>query len=170
MEFVWDPRKDAANSRKHRVGLSEALTVFADPLARIFDDPEHSSEEVREIIVGHSGQRRLLIVCFTERRGTIRIMAPARQPGASGSIMKKMYRSRTRDEIRPEYPFDYGESRPNRFAAHMRGKVVAIMLEPDVARFFETSESVNRLLRSVISAVPQRRTRPRSLKPPRRAS
>ena len=54
--------------------LEEALTAFRDPLARIFDDPDHSSEEPREIIVGHSEQQHLLLVCFTERRGTVRII------------------------------------------------------------------------------------------------
>jgi len=72
--------------------------------------------------------------------------------------MKKTYRSRrTGDEVRPEYEFDYAKGRPNRFASRMLG-VVAVVLEPDVAQVFGTSESVNRLLRSVISAVPQAST------------
>jgi hypothetical protein len=52
----------------------EALTVFADPLARIFDDPDHSAYEKREIIIGHSAKQRLLLVCFTERAGRVRII------------------------------------------------------------------------------------------------
>jgi uncharacterized protein len=75
MEFEWDPRKDAANRRKHGVRFNEALTVFADHLARIFDDPDHSTEEAREILIGHSRRQRVLIVCFTERSGTIRIIS-----------------------------------------------------------------------------------------------
>jgi uncharacterized protein len=74
MEFVWDPRKEAANRRKHGVSFDEALTVFADPMAQVFDDPDHSAEEAREIIIGHSARHRLLIVCFTERGGAIRII------------------------------------------------------------------------------------------------
>jgi uncharacterized DUF497 family protein len=38
----------------------EAITVFADPLARIFDDDAHSVEERREIIIGHSAKQNLL--------------------------------------------------------------------------------------------------------------
>jgi uncharacterized DUF497 family protein len=38
MRFEWDPRKQAANRLKHRIGFEEALTIFADPLALIFDD------------------------------------------------------------------------------------------------------------------------------------
>lgn len=78
IEFVWDPKKAAANERKHRVAFHEAMTVFADPLARIHDDPEHSSSEYRELIVGHSVRGRLLAVFFTERGETVRIIS-ARQ-------------------------------------------------------------------------------------------
>jgi uncharacterized protein len=67
MEFEWDKAKAAANFRKHNVSFDEASTVFSDPLARIFDDEEHSAVELREIIIGHSVINRLLLVCFTER-------------------------------------------------------------------------------------------------------
>ena len=59
------------------------------------------------------------------------------------------------DDIREEYRFNYRESRPNRFAAPMKGSTVAVVLDPDVAAVFQTSEAVNSLLRSVISALPQ---------------
>ena len=78
IEFTWDPRKAKTNERKHRVGFQEAVTVFVDPLARIHDDPAHSSSERREIIVGHSTQGRLLVVSFTERGKMVRIIS-ARQ-------------------------------------------------------------------------------------------
>jgi hypothetical protein len=71
--------------------------------------------------------------------------------------------------MRPEYEFDYRGARPNRFAPQLRSKVVAVILEPDVAQVFDSSESVNRLLRSVISAVPERRHRAASRKPRRKA-
>ncbi len=57
--------------------------------------------------------------------------------------------------MRREYRFDYRKARPNRFAALMKGKTVAVVLDPDVASVFRSSESVNALLRSVISALPQ---------------
>ena len=59
----------------------------------------------------------------------------------------------TPDDIRAEYQFDYRKARPNRFAAQMKGSTVAVFLDPDVASVFQTSESVNSLLRSVISAL-----------------
>jgi hypothetical protein len=72
--FEWDSRKAEVNRRKHRVAFEEAITVFADPLARIFDDPDHSNREHREIIAGFSSQERLLLVSFTERADRIRII------------------------------------------------------------------------------------------------
>jgi uncharacterized DUF497 family protein len=72
--FGWDPDKAAENKAKHGVPFEEAITVFGDPLARIFGDPDHSVEERREIIIGHSAQHRLLLVWFTERRRRVRII------------------------------------------------------------------------------------------------
>lgn len=66
LRFEWDNRKAAANGRKHRVGFDEASTVFDDALARIFDDVEHSTDEIREIIIGNSLLERLLVVSFAE--------------------------------------------------------------------------------------------------------
>ena len=66
------------------------------------------------------------------------------------------------DGLRAEYTFDYGKSRPNRFASRVAENAVAVVLEPDVAQVFDSSASVNRFLRSVISALPQRARRSRS--------
>ena len=78
MKFEWDPRKAPSNLRKHGVAFTEALTVFADTLARIHDDPDHSAGEQRQVIVGHSSRERLLLVFFTERGETIRISGARR--------------------------------------------------------------------------------------------
>jgi uncharacterized DUF497 family protein len=75
IRFQWDPQKAARNATKHGVPFSEAATVFQDPLAFIFDDEEHSVEEYREIIIGHSKRDRLLVVAFTERDDVIRIIS-----------------------------------------------------------------------------------------------
>lgn len=58
------------------------------------------------------------------------------------------------DELRPEYRFDYSVAKPNRFASKFQSGSVAVVLDPDVAAVFRTPESVNSLLRSVISALP----------------
>jgi len=75
ISFEWDRRKAAANRKKHGVSFEEALTVFGDSLAHIFDDPDHSGTEAREIIVGHSARQRLLVVCFVERGKGVRIFS-----------------------------------------------------------------------------------------------
>jgi hypothetical protein len=77
---------------------------------------------------------------------------------------RKPSKSRPEGELRAEYTFDYRRSRPNRFASRMAENAVAVVLEPDVAQVFDSSDSVNRLLRSVISALPQRVRRPRGVR------
>jgi uncharacterized protein len=67
MRFEWDPAKAASNIRKHGVSFDEAVTVFKDPLAFIFDDIAHSEHEHREIIIGASALQRMILVCFVER-------------------------------------------------------------------------------------------------------
>jgi uncharacterized DUF497 family protein len=67
MRFEWDRAKAAGNIRKHGVSFDEAVTVFKDPLAFIFDDITHSEQEHREIIIGMSVLRRMILVCFVER-------------------------------------------------------------------------------------------------------
>jgi len=78
LRFEWDPEKAAANLTKHGVSFEEALPVFSDPLAQIFDDEDHSNEEEREIIIGHSAEQRLLLVCFTARGTVIRLFSARR--------------------------------------------------------------------------------------------
>lgn len=75
LRFEWDANKALANAGKHGVSFEEAVTVFRDPLALIFDDEDHSDEELREIIIGHSERNRLLLVCFTERNDSVRIIS-----------------------------------------------------------------------------------------------
>jgi uncharacterized DUF497 family protein len=74
--FEWDPRKARFNLRKHGVSFTEAISVFGNSLARVFRDEEHSVEEPREIVIGHSSAKRILLVCFTESKsGRIRIIS-----------------------------------------------------------------------------------------------
>ena len=61
------------------------------------------------------------------------------------------------DEMRPHYDFDYDKSRPNRFASRLKlGRVRSVVLEPDVAEVFRSSDEVNDLLRSIITKLPDR--------------
>jgi uncharacterized DUF497 family protein len=77
LEFEWDASKARLSEMKHRVRFEEAILVFRDPLAKLFDDPDHSEAEDRMILIGHSGDR-LLVVSFTERQGRIRLISARR--------------------------------------------------------------------------------------------
>jgi uncharacterized DUF497 family protein len=76
MLFEWDSAKAASNVRKHGVDFSDAVEVFKDPLAKVFADDWHSRGERREIIIGHTQDRRLCLVVFTESKdGNVRIIS-----------------------------------------------------------------------------------------------
>ncbi len=75
MEFAWDRGKAKRNLAKHGVSFDDATTVFDDDLFVAFADPDHSAEENRFIIMGQSKQGRLLVVAYTERSDTIRIIS-----------------------------------------------------------------------------------------------
>lgn len=63
------------------------------------------------------------------------------------------------EDMRPEYQLDYGKAKPNRFAGRSKEKRVLVLLDPDVAQVFTTSESVNETLRALIALVPRRKKR-----------
>lgn len=78
MIYEWDPQKAARNLRKHGVSFEEG-TVFLDPLALTFDDPDHSMGERRFITIGLSTGPRLLFVAHTDRgEDRIRIISARR--------------------------------------------------------------------------------------------
>ena len=75
MTFEWDPFKAKSNLSKHRVSFEEAATALLDPLSKTDLDPDHSVEEHRFITFGVSARRRLLVVSYTERDETIRLIS-----------------------------------------------------------------------------------------------
>ncbi|MHC4275063.1 MAG: BrnT family toxin [Planctomycetota bacterium] len=76
--FEWDDQKSADNLRKHGVPFEEAATTFADPMSLTIDDPAHSENEDRFIIMATSLRGRLLVTAFTERGDQIRIISSRR--------------------------------------------------------------------------------------------
>jgi len=64
--YQWDGEKAAQNERKHRVSFDEATTVFLDPLAITFDDPDHSLSDRRFITIGMTTHQRLLFVAHAD--------------------------------------------------------------------------------------------------------
>lgn len=65
--FEWDEKKNEINKKKHKISFEEAKTVFYDEEALLIEDPEHSSEEERFIILGLSKKANLLVVCHCYR-------------------------------------------------------------------------------------------------------
>jgi hypothetical protein len=77
LRFDWDPAKAAANLRKHRISFDEAISAFSDERGLLLDDPDHSGDEDRLVLLGLSGALRLLVVvhCYRERDATIRLIS-----------------------------------------------------------------------------------------------
>ena len=77
MKIIWDDNKNRENVRKHNVSFEEAGTVFYDPNGKLIDDPDHSDEEDRFIILGLSKMLLLLVVChcYRENDEVIRIIS-----------------------------------------------------------------------------------------------
>lgn len=67
MIYEWDPKKASANLKKHKVSFDEASTVFTDPFALSFDDPDHSLDESRSITIGTSAKQRILFLSHADR-------------------------------------------------------------------------------------------------------
>ena len=74
MIYEWDPRKAKENLRKHGVSFEEAATVFLDPAAVTFSDPDHSNEEDREITIGLTTKHRVIFVSHCQREDRTRII------------------------------------------------------------------------------------------------
>jgi hypothetical protein len=80
IEFAWDRRKARSNLKQHGVSFEEAQAVFLDDNARLIDDPDHSEEEERFVLLGYSFQARCLIVshCYRESGSVIRLISARR--------------------------------------------------------------------------------------------
>lgn len=88
--FKWDKKKEKQNVIKHNVSFKEASTVFRDELSLTIDDPLHSDEENRLIIIGESIEHRLLVVVHIERNDHIRIISARR----ATKIERRYYESK----------------------------------------------------------------------------
>ena len=77
LRFEWSAAKAAANVRKHGISFEEAETAFEDDRALVIDDPDHSAEEARFILLGLSAALRVLVVvhCYREPDDVIRLIS-----------------------------------------------------------------------------------------------
>ncbi|MEE8057231.1 MAG: BrnT family toxin [Pseudomonadales bacterium] len=81
MKFEWDKLKDAKNLRKHGISFDEATTVFGDPLAITYPDPDNSEEEDRFLTFGHTSSGNLVVVSHTHRDDKIRPISARKMTG-----------------------------------------------------------------------------------------
>ena len=77
IRFEWDPRKAKSNEKKHGISFPEASTAFYDENGLVIEDPEHSEDEARFILLGLSAALRLVVVvhCFRDTDDVIRIIS-----------------------------------------------------------------------------------------------
>jgi uncharacterized DUF497 family protein len=94
LSFEWDPEKAANNADKHGVTFEEAKSVFYDEDALVIPDPDHSMDEERFVIMGLSGNSRMLVVvhCFRKAGSCIRIISARR----AGTKEQKPYLEKKR--------------------------------------------------------------------------
>lgn len=87
LTFEWDENKNRINQSKHKISFEEAETVFYDERALLINDPDHSLEEERFIILGMSIRANLLIVCHCCRseENIIRIISARKATKAESS-------------------------------------------------------------------------------------
>ena len=175
LSFEWDEVKAAANRKKHQVSFDEAATVFADPFAITIPDPDHPADEQRFVDLGTSDRGRLLVVIYTERGATIRIISCRNatrserkldEEGTSDMEQKDL------NDMRAEYDFAAGV-RGKHYRAMQGGYTITVhrpdgtkvfkevmpnkgvvVLEPDVQEYFPDSASVNATLRALIKLIP----------------
>lgn len=90
IRFEWDPKKAQANLRKHKVSFEDAQSVFSDERALLIDDPDHSEEEDRFVLLGLSQSLRLLVVvhCYRAEGRVIRIISARKADADEQSIYR----------------------------------------------------------------------------------
>ena len=90
LRFEWDPKKAASNLRKHKVSFEDAQTVFSDERALLINDPDHSEEEERFVLLGLSSTMRLLVVihCYRAADNVIRLISARKADAEERSLYR----------------------------------------------------------------------------------
>ncbi len=94
LRFEWDADKAGENSRKHGVTFEEAQTIFSDEFATLIDDPDHSSEEERFLLLGLSVKLRTLVVahCYRKADDVIRIISARKANRTERGVYNRRWR------------------------------------------------------------------------------
>ena len=90
LSFEWDEGKNRANQKKHGISFEEAQSVFFDEHALQYDDPDHSGDEDRFLLLGHSLTLRVLVVChcFRASGSVIRIISARRATSGERAVYR----------------------------------------------------------------------------------
>ncbi len=145
LRFEWDDRKAAANAKKHGVSFEEAKSVFVDERAKLIDDPDHSEDEDRFVLLGLSSALRLLLVCHCYRSESkvIRIFS-ARKATAKESESYP-YRCHMRKE------YDFSAARKNPYATQLKKQITIRLDQESITYFKAISEEVGIPYQSLIN-------------------
>ena len=90
IRFEWDARKASTNKKKHGISFEEARTVFFDENAQLIDDPDHSEDEDRFVLLGVSSSLKVMLVChcYREEGNVVRIISARK----ASTLESKQYR------------------------------------------------------------------------------
>ena len=90
IQFEWDARKASANKKKHGIFFEEARTVFFDENAKLIDDPDHSDDKERFVLLGVSSSLKVMLVChcYREEGNVVRIISARK----ASTLESKQYR------------------------------------------------------------------------------
>jgi uncharacterized DUF497 family protein len=142
VEFAWDPDKELSNMQKHGVDFTEAATVFGDPWELTIPDPHHSIGECRFLNIAHSSRSRILVDHILNVSTVSVLSVLGRHHQRNGDSMSQ---KDEQDTMREEYDFS-GGVRGKHYEAYRQGTNL-VLLEPDVAKIFKDSATVNSALR-----------------------
>ncbi len=147
MEFEWDPKKSKGNLKKHGVSFLEAATVFGDPFAITFPDPDHSVGEHRFLTFAYSTKNHLLVVVHTERHGK----AGSSARDGRRDMREQFMKTAKKEDMRKEYRrTDLGTGVRGKYYREYKKGTNLVLLSPDVAAAFPDEESVNDALRGLM--------------------
>ena len=93
LEFEWDEKKNNINIKKHGISFEEAIMVFYDDDAIVFDDPDHSIEENRFLIIGMTDKDKICIVshCYRDNEDKIRIISARKAEKGEIRVYNKQF-------------------------------------------------------------------------------
>ena len=133
IQFEWDENKNRINQHKHGISFLEAKTVFYDEEALVIDDPEHSEQEDRFIILGLSSRANLLVVCHCYRASSV-LSRPERPQKLNRNIMESEVCVMLKE-------YDFSNARKNPYAKVLK-KQITINIDSNTIDYFKEQAEV----------------------------